>query len=1296
MLSELGISRCAYDWRAEHVPSFEQEILAYKQHGIEFFAFWSVHEDAFKLFEKHGLHPQIWQTLTDPGDKDQTTKVESAAQNLLPLCRRTHAMGCSLGLYNHGGWGGEPKNIVAACQRLHELGQDHVGIVYNFHHGHDHIDVWAESLKQMQPYLLCVNLNGMNRQEQPKILGIGKGQHELEMIRILVASGYDGPIGILDHREQLDARDSLVENIEGLDRVRSNLAQADSGGPERNDLRTDDVSTRDIPGAATPNTDAAIYGEGVRSTEWLSPEEQRSGFHLPPGFEIRLFASEPQIAKPLNMAFDDRGRLWVTNSVEYPYPASDPEQARDKVSVLMDTDDDGTADRVTTFADGLNIPMGVMPYGDGCLCFSIPNIWYLRDTDGDGKCDQREVVLGPFDTTRDTHGMINSLRDLGDGWIYACHGFNNQSQVAGTDGHTVSLHSGNTFRFRPDGSRIENYTSGQVNPFGMTVDEWGYLYSADCHSKPITQLIRGACYPSFGRPHDGLGFLPPMVDHLHGSTAISGLLFFPPDSPIVPLREQFISGNVMTSRLNRNERIFHGATAIGKELPDFLTSDDPWFRPVDIQLGPDGYIYVADFYNKIIGHYEVPLEHPERDRTSGRIWQIRYTKMQHDVPQSNHQSLPVVRSDTRANLDELRSGLRDVNAHVVRASAELLGQYGEPHDVELLLHQLTITPDADPVLRQTIRMAIRDLLNSAASDSEVWSTVPTANLASIFLGIKRAEAAAGLLKYLSSHPGVANRDELLSHAAKNTTPELLGECVRVAQEISDGDRDKEFQLLDVLCGSQNARRANVTQPLRDWAQQLVHAELANINTSAKLLGWSTADGSAWARETRRLQGGGEAILVSSFGRGETYTGEWVSDAFPAPEKIAFWIAGHNGFPQEPDHGKNAIRLVLVETGEVLHHVTPPRNDVAREIHWDTKAVLGRDVRIECVDGDSGTAYAWLGIGKFDPAWMDETQQSSALQRTLNWTERLGLDENANALEKLLSQGGLSRYWATEVARTIASIHDNPAASVTLQFLHRSDSPSEFMNAAVSAMLKEDRDGLLETTKQACQRLSFSGQRDFAIAWSKSGADIESLINMAQMGWISREVLVDPTAAEAMAPRLSDALRDRVRDLTAGIAADTNANATLSRLQTDVAALQGNHQNGHGLYVKHCAACHQLRGEGAVVGPQLDGATTRSSDRLLEDIVTPDRNVDQAFRTTSFVLDDGRVMVGLVTSENDREITVVESTGKAIRIDPQSIELRREAGRSLMPSNIAEVLSVEDFSDLIHFLRGAERLTPRKQ
>ncbi len=223
MLNELGFRRCAYDWRAEHVPSFEQEILAYKQHGIEFFAFWSVHDEAFRLFEKYDLHPQIWQMMTQPKGDTQQAKVDAAVEQILPLVTKTHQVSCKLGLYNHGGWSGEPANVVAVCKRLRELGHAHVGIVYNFHHGHGHIADWKDSLQQMLPYLHCMNLNGMNAQEDPKILGIGKGEHERTMIADLLASGYDGPIGILDHRPELDAKDSLQENLDGLETIRREI-----------------------------------------------------------------------------------------------------------------------------------------------------------------------------------------------------------------------------------------------------------------------------------------------------------------------------------------------------------------------------------------------------------------------------------------------------------------------------------------------------------------------------------------------------------------------------------------------------------------------------------------------------------------------------------------------------------------------------------------------------------------------------------------------------------------------------------------------------------------------------------------------------------------------------------------------------------------------------------------------------------------------------------------------------------------------------------------------------------------
>src|SRR5262245_60995139 len=185
------------------------------------------------------------------------------------------------------------------------------------------------------------------------------------------------------------------------------------------------------------------FAEGVRPTPWQSPADQQKTFKLPPGFEIQLVASEPDINKPFNLAFDAQGRLWVTTSIEYPFAAPTNRPGRDRIMIFENFGPDGRAGKVTQFADGLNIPIGIYPYKNGCIAWSIPNIWFFQDTDGDGKADKRDVLYGPFDYTRDTHGNQASFRRGFAGWLYATHGYNNDSHVKGRDRHQVDLNSGN-------------------------------------------------------------------------------------------------------------------------------------------------------------------------------------------------------------------------------------------------------------------------------------------------------------------------------------------------------------------------------------------------------------------------------------------------------------------------------------------------------------------------------------------------------------------------------------------------------------------------------------------------------------------------------------------------------------------------------------------------------------------------------------------------------------------------------------------------------------------------------------
>jgi hypothetical protein len=219
MLERLGLKRFAYDWRPMHVPTFEAEILATKKHGIEFTAFWGQHEQAFQLFEKYNLKPQIWVMLPET-NLAQAAHVQLAVERLLPLVERTRKLACQIGLYNHGGWGGEPENMTAVARQLRaQHGATHVGIVYNLHHGHGHLDRFPAALAAMKPFLLCLNLNGMTKdgnKRGQKILPLGQGEFDLQLLKNIRDSDYAGPIGILNHTEA-DAEARLKDNLEGLD-----------------------------------------------------------------------------------------------------------------------------------------------------------------------------------------------------------------------------------------------------------------------------------------------------------------------------------------------------------------------------------------------------------------------------------------------------------------------------------------------------------------------------------------------------------------------------------------------------------------------------------------------------------------------------------------------------------------------------------------------------------------------------------------------------------------------------------------------------------------------------------------------------------------------------------------------------------------------------------------------------------------------------------------------------------------------------------------------------------------------
>ena len=1125
------------------------------------------------------------------------------------------------------------------------------------------------------------------------------------------------------------------------------------------------------------------FAELVRPTDPLTPEQERAAFHLPPGFEIQLVASEPDLRKPMNMNWDATGRLWITESREYPFAIKDGTPGRDTVRVFSDFGPDGKARKMEVFADGLNIPTGLYPFrsanADGkmtwkCIVWSIPSIWLMEDTDGDGKADKREILYGPLGWERDTHGNLSSYRRGDDGWLYGTHGFNNESTIRGRDGSSLHIQSGNTWRVRLDGSRVEGNTYGQVNPFGLCWDDRGNLYSADCHSSPIYQLLRGAYYPSFGKPHDGLGFAPQTILHSHGSTAICAPMYVHDKSWPAELQDHMFVGNVQTSRVNHDLIEWHGASSKGKELPDFVSTDDPWFRPVDLSWGPDGALYVADFYNKIIGHYEVPLLHPGRDRERGRLWRIVYRgallnpaiaqdaaglvkelasgnptrrslalndlcdrigkpaiellKKAADAPANALQKTnalwalhrfnaldstaliaatkdtdPLVRTHalriahevtpwTPALADATRAALSDADAISARVATEALAAHPAPENIRPLLALLSRAPADDDHLLHSTRIALRDQLSAPGLGGNLsldgLSQDDFRKLLDIMLAVPGEQNA--LLRFSIFEKTEVPADILakqLPSLAKNLPADRLDSLISLARKRLT-DLDAQAAIVQSAIDGFEQRKIAPDATLRDWGSEVATALLA---AKAGSPGWAvtTSEGEIpWGFQERACADGKKAQVLSSIVHGEVRTGIMRSAPFPLPEKLSFYLCGHDGFPDKPAGKKNFVRLLDAADRKVLREAAPPRNDTAQKIEWDLAEFQGRTGIVEVTDGDDGEAYAWLAIGRFSP----ELPQLALNEPGSISLRKAQSADIARALKLTALAPQISAVFAdtksdpdARVAAARALIVIAPDQIPTLGKPLADDAePIAFRELLAPALASSPagRPAVADAFKGAPHRLQLA----FAIALATSTDGAEALITACTDGRAAMTLLRERPVANRLAALKIAALDERVKKLTANL---PPANLALDKIIADRTAAfdatKASATRGAEVFTKNCAVCHAVEGQGGAIGPQLDGIGGRGAARLCEDILDPNRNVDRAFRLTLITKKDGNVVSGLLRREEGAQVVLADLAGQEQRIATDDVQSKQETDTSLMTPIFGETIPPAEFNDLLAFL-----------
>ena len=437
----------------------------------------------------------------------------------------------------------------------------------------------------------------------------------------------DGHIGIQIHgggKAQIQVKDITIEEL-----------------PETPNAPTWEKVGK--PGARKGAAAGTMKEGNVTTSVAKTPAEERAAFQLPEGFEAELVAAEDPangIGKFVPIAFDQRGAIWTTTALEYPVDGNENPQAADalyasnaKDKVLVYDRDPasptGYASKPRVFAEGLAIPLGVLPYGKGCYVQHGHDIALLEDTDGDGRSDKRTVILTGFGV-QDSHLFPHQFMRAPGGWIWMAQGLFNKGAVTTKEGKKVEFDMCRMAKFRPDGSQFEATSVGPNNIWGLVLNGEGeaFIQEANDYGYPVMPFEEYAYYPG-GAERLSKSYqpsFPQTADFRMGGTGLSGLALTDKAGPFPePWRDMMLVANPITNRIQAIKMHRDGPRWKLDEPKDFLVSSDPWFRPVAVSIGPDGCLYIVDWYNKIISHNEVPRNHPDRDKTRGRIWRVKPT-----------------------------------------------------------------------------------------------------------------------------------------------------------------------------------------------------------------------------------------------------------------------------------------------------------------------------------------------------------------------------------------------------------------------------------------------------------------------------------------------------------------------------------------------------------------------------------------------------------------------------------------------------------------------------------------------
>ncbi len=988
------------------------------------------------------------------------------------------------------------------------------------------------------------------------------------------------------------------------------------------------------------------FGQG------FSPEEAIKRMNVADGFEVSVVASEPLVRQPVAIEFDDRGRLWVIQYLQYPNPAGlkrvqvdrfsrtkydrvpepPPKGPRgaDRITILEDADGDGRMDRGKSFVDGLNLTTGIAFGHGGVFVLNVPYLLFYPDRNRDDVPDgDPEVLLSGFGMD-DAHSVANSLTFGPDGWLYGCQGSTVTANVRG-----IEFQQG-VWRYHPPTREFELFCEGGGNSWGLDFDRVGnLLYSTNYGGHVLLHGVQGgylvkafAKHGALHNPHS-YGFFDhaPHKNFRGGHVTVGGIVY-QGDSFPESFRGKYIAGDLLGHGAYWHDIESRGSTFQTAHGGELLVANDSWFAPTDVTMGPDGAIYVSDWHDSRTAH---PDPDADWDRSNGRIYRIAAKGAKLAAPID----FAKLSNDELLKLHSHRS-----QWHIRHARQELARRAADQHDAQASGPPAG-KPKNDP--SRMLRTSVERLRQAALNDTDEATALEAFWTLNVCDGFDEAIA----FKLLDS-----------PHAAvRMWTVRLIGDpkkavSTEMAHRLDDfAEQDPSVHVRQQLACTAARLPAHQALPI---INANINRDIDNADPFVPLLWW-------WAVERHSISGRDE--VMKRFIRPSLWKSKLGHETL-LPRLMRRYAA--RGTPA--DH-ESCLRLIQ----------TAPNDNDRDHLYEALFAGWRAAPRLSPMDPaalSSGLAAHVLA------RWSVKPDDDSLLAFALALREPAAYSRTLR--EILNSQTNTSRRVA--LLGLLADAVEPDSVEPFLRLIVMSSEPESVRLAAFATVSrlgsKEITSRLLAEFQEFPEKLK-TQTIDLLLSRKPSASALLKLVDRGGLkptdiapDQVRRVALFEDTDLDTLVTKHWGKF---------GAATRQEKLAEVRRLNNDLRAAGGNIDAGKTIYKKHCAACHQIFGEGTKLGPDLTTANRKDRDYLLISLVDPNVVIRKEFLSHIVQMRDGRVLNGLIVERTDAGLTIANAKNERTTLAIADIEELRESPVSLMPDDLYRQLKPQELRDLFAYL-----------